>query len=215
MEGADDRESDLLQMNVVVGKVIENLQTPTFTADLTHLIFRPFWDVPRSIALAELVPAARRDPDYFAVHHYELVDGTGKVVPYSAARVEELAAGTLRLRQRPGADNALGAVKFVLPNPNGVYLHDTPERALFARTARTFSHGCIRVAEPAALAAWLLKEDAAWTAERIEAAMHGEEPLRVDLGEPVRVYVVYGTAIAREDGGVLFLNDPYGLDTGR
>jgi murein L,D-transpeptidase YcbB/YkuD len=136
-------------------------------------------------------------------------------VPYSAARVEELAAGTLRLRQRPGADNALGAVKFVLPNPNGVYLHDTPERALFTRTARTFSHGCIRVAEPAALAAWLLKEDAAWTAERIEAAMHGEEPLRVDLGEPVRVYVVYGTAIAREDGGVLFLNDPYGLDTGR
>lgn len=214
MQDTEDHEADLLQMDVVVGQIGTKLRTPTFTADLTHLIFRPYWDVPRSIVLAELLPAARRDAGYFSTHHYELVDGAGNMVTYSAARLEELARGSLRVRQRPGPDNALGAVKFVLPNRNGVYLHDTPARALFTQTARAFSHGCVRVANPASLATWLLADDPAWDAGKVEAAMHvgPDEPLRVDLREPVRVYVVYGTAIAREDGSVLFLNDLYGLD---
>jgi murein L,D-transpeptidase YcbB/YkuD len=212
MNALDDSEADLLQMDVIVGRVIEKLRTPTFTADLTHLIFRPYWEVPRSITLAELLPAARRDPGYFSSRHYELVDGAGSVVPYSPAQLDRLASGALRVRQRPGDDNALGAVKFMLPNPHGVYLHDTPEHALFARNMRAFSHGCIRVADPARLAAWLLDHDPAWSAEQITAAMHGTTSLRVDLPEPVRVYIVYGTAVAREDGSVLFLDDLYALD---
>src|SRR5690606_25122149 len=108
--------------------------------------------------------------------------------------------------------NALGAVKFMLPNPHNVYLHDTPARTLFARTRRDFSHGCIRVADPAGLAAFVLEMDPAWTSERIAEAMAGTAPLQVNLAEPIRVYIVYGTAIAREDGSVLFLEDVYGLE---
>jgi L,D-transpeptidase YcbB len=211
MNGTDDRESAMLQMDVVVGKVVEKLRTPVFSADLTHLVFRPYWDVPRSILVAELLPAVRREPKYLARRNFELVDGSGKVVT-PADTLAAMASGAVRARQLPGPDNALGAVKFMLPNQNNVYLHDTPERQLFSRPARAFSHGCIRVAAPAALAQWLLDEDPAWTAQRIAAAMDGSEPQQVNLAEPVRVYIVYGTAIAREDGTVLFLDDLYGLD---
>jgi murein L,D-transpeptidase YcbB/YkuD len=212
LDAMDDPESKWLQMNVVVGKVVQDLHTPTFSADLTHVVFRPYWEVPPSIARKELVPAARRDASYFARNHYELVDGAGNVLPYSADQLDALASGRLRVRQRPGPDNALGAVKFMLPNPNNVYLHDTPARALFERPRRAESHGCIRVADAAALAAWVLKNEPGWTPEHIAAAMQGTEPLRVDLTEPIRVYIVYGTAIAREDGSMLFLDDLYGLE---
>jgi murein L,D-transpeptidase YcbB/YkuD len=211
MNGTDDREAAMLQMDVVVGKAVENLRTPAFSADLTHIIFRPYWDVPRSIALAEILPALRKDPAYLARREFELVDSSGKVASPEDPQAA-LASGALRVRQRPGPGNALGAVKFMLPNGNNVYLHDTPEKQLFARPARAFSHGCIRVSGPAALARWLLGSDPAWTAEQIADAMNGNEPLQVNLAEPVRVYIVYGTAIAREDGTVLFLNDLYGLD---
>lgn len=212
MNGMDDRESDMLQMDVVVGRVVEKLHTPVFTADLTHLIFRPYWDVPRSITLAEIVPAARRDPGYLIRNHFELLDRAGRVVPSASDQLAGLEDGSLRVRQSPGDGNALGSVKFVLPNPADVYLHDTPERGLFARPVRAFSHGCIRVSQAPALAAWLLSGDVAWTAGRIAEAMQRSEPLTVNLAEPVRVYIVYGTAIAREDGSVLFLDDLYRLD---
>lgn len=212
MDGMDDREAALLQMEVVVGRAVEKLRTPVFSADLTHLIFRPYWDVPRSITLAEILPTARKDPMYFERRGFELVDGHQHVATQPQDRLAAVASGSLRVRQRPGQHNALGAVKFMLPNANNVYLHDTPDRQLFARSTRAFSHGCIRVADPAALARWLLGKDPAWTADRIAAAMNGTEPLQVNLAEPVRVYIVYGTAIAREDGTMLFLNDLYGLE---
>jgi L,D-transpeptidase YcbB len=211
MNGTDDREATMLQMDVVVGKVVEKLRTPAFSSDLTHLIFQPYWDVPRSITLAEILPAVRKDPGYLARRNFELVGSSGGVVS-PADQVAALMSGSVRVRQRPGTGNALGAVKFMLPNPNNVYLHDTPDKQLFSRAARAFSHGCIRVSQPAALAQWLLQADAAWTAERIAAAMSGNETLQVNLAEPVRVYIVYGTAIAREDGTMLFLNDLYGLE---
>ena len=212
MNGTDDLESDLLQMDVVVGRTIEKLRTPVFSADITHLIFSPYWDVPRSIALAEILPAASRDPAYVTRKNFELVDGSGNIVASPEHQLAELARGTVRVRQRPGQNNALGAVKFMLPNQFNVYLHDTPDKQMFARQVRAFSHGCIRVADAAALAQWLLNSDPGWTAESIAEAMDREEPLQVPLSEPVRVYIVYGTAIAREDGTVLFLNDLYGLD---
>lgn len=212
LDAMDDPEAKWLQIDVVVGKAVEDLHTPTFSSDLTYVIFHPYWDVPPSIAAKEIVPAARADAGYFARNHYELVDGAGNVLPYSPDRLDALAGGGLRVRQKPGPDNALGAVKFMLPNSNSVYLHDTPARALFARTRRAASHGCIRVADAAALAAWVLKDEPGWTRERIEAAMQGTKPLRVNLNEPVRVYIVYGTAIAREDGSMLFLDDLYGLE---
>lgn len=212
MDSVDDREAQMLQIDVIVGKAVEDLRTPTFSADMTHLIFRPYWDVPRSIALRELLPAARGNPGYLARNNYELVDGSGRVVADPSGRLDELAAGALRVRQRPGDTNALGAVKFMLPNPHNVYLHDTPARSLFERRTRAFSHGCIRVADPAALAEWVLRDVPGWSRERITEAMQGGQPLTVNLPEPIRVYIAYGTAIAREDGSVLFLDDLYGLE---
>lgn len=212
LDASDEEESRWLQIDVVVGKAVEDLHTPTFSADLTHVIFNPYWDVPSSIARKEILPAARRDADYLVRNHYELVDSAGKVVAASAAALEEVAAGRLRLRQQPGPDNALGAVKFVLPNENSIYLHDSPARSLFTRPIRAASHGCIRVADAAALAEWVLQGVPGMTREHIDGAMQDGQPLRIDLKEPIRVYIVYGTAIAREDGSVLFLDDLYGLE---
>ncbi len=210
--GMAGSEADMLRIDVVVGRTLRDLRTPTFTADMTHLIFRPYWEVPRSIALGEILPAARKDVAYLARNKYELVDGAGRIVAATPEALAQLEAGTLRVRQQPGPDNALGSVKFMLPNAYNVYLHDSPARTLFTRTRRAFSHGCIRVADPAALAQFVLREDASWTPARIAAAMQGEEPVQVNLAEPIRVYIVYGTAIAREDGSVLFLEDLYGLE---
>jgi L,D-transpeptidase YcbB len=212
MPAAQDAEVQMLQLDVVVGRAIADLHTPTFVADMTHVIFRPYWDVPRTIALRELLPEARRDPGYLAAHHYELVSGDGSILTADTSSLDALAGGSLRIRQRPGADNALGAVKFVMPNPHDVYLHDTPARALFSQVRRAYSHGCVRVADPQRLASFVLQDDPAWNGERIDQAMAGTEPVRVNLQEPIRVYFVYGTAIAREDGSVLFLDDLYGLD---
>jgi murein L,D-transpeptidase YcbB/YkuD len=213
MNAGDDRESSALEMDAVVGRNVKHLRTPVFSSDLTHIIFRPYWDVPRNIAVNEILPATRKDPDYFQRHDYELVDSSGKVVPYSGRKLEEVASGALRVRQRPGDSNALGKAKFMMPNPYDVYLHDTPEQHLFERAARAFSHGCIRLAQPSAMAEWLLQDDPAWNADRIASAMNGAKPLQVNLEEPVRVYIVYATAIAREDGSVLFLNDIYDIDS--
>lgn len=205
-------EAALLQIDVVVGSAMRNMHTPTFAADLTHVIFRPYWDVPQGIARRELLPKAHRDAGYLDRNHYEILDGAGRRLPHDAASLAAVEAGSARIRQRPGPDNALGGVKFVMPNPHNVYLHDTPARELFSHTRRAYSHGCIRVSDPAALARFVLQDDPQWTAERIAAAMQGNAPLRVNLREPVRVYLVYGTAIAREDGSVLFLQDLYGLE---
>lgn len=112
----------------------------------------------------------------------------------------------------PGEENSLGLVKFELPNPYDVYLHGTPARELFSKSRRDFSHGCVRVENPVALAVWLLRENPGWNEERIDAAMHGNETLRIVLANPVPVWIVYGTAVVLEDGRVRFFKDVYGQD---
>lgn len=214
LQAMSDPEARMLRMNVVVGRTVERLRTPTFVADMTHLVFRPYWEVPHSIAVNELLPAIPADARYLEKHQLEVVDASAAVMAASPENLTAVATGTLRLRQRPGAHNALGAVKFMIPNSYNVYLHDTPEQSLFSRNRRAFSHGCVRVADPAALARFALADQPDWTPGRISAAMSAGEPLRVELKEPVRVYVVYGTAIALESGEVLFFDDVYGLDGG-
>jgi L,D-transpeptidase YcbB len=206
-----DTEAQMLRMDVVVGRNEDRLRTPTMVTELTDVIFHPYWDVPASILRKELLPLIRKDATYLAANHLEIV-AAGSVVPADAAGVDLLAAGKARLRQRPGADNALGRVKFVLSNDMSIYLHDTPATALFARARRAFSHGCVRVSDPAALAQFALQDVATWSPARIEAAMGGEATLRVHLPSPIRVYFVYGTALALEDGEVRFYDDVYGLD---
>jgi murein L,D-transpeptidase YcbB/YkuD len=120
--------------------------------------------------------------------------------------------GLLFLRQRPGSKNALGLVKFIFPNASNVYMHGTPARALFGRPRRDFSHGCIRLEDPARLAEWVLRDDPRWTRARIEEAMAGEHPLRVNLPTPLTVLIFYDTVMIDADGLVLFADDYYRHD---
>jgi L,D-transpeptidase YcbB len=210
-----DRAADILQMDVIVGRAFPRMHTPVFVADMTAVIFRPYWEVPRSILLREMLPRIRANPAYLTAQHLEIVGaGPGAaVLPDTPASLAALAAGTARLRQRPGPDNSLGLIKFDLPNPYSVYLHSTPAQELFRRPRRAFSHGCIRVSDPVALAAYVLRDTPGdWTAARIEAAMQGGETRRVRLARPVRVLILYGTVLAKEDGEVLFFRDLYGQD---
>ena len=208
-------DSPAVRMGVIVGRAMRT-QTPVFVDEMTHLIFRPYWNVPRSILRNEVLPAAEADPLYLRRHDMELVAGQGDDARPLEASPENLAAardGSLRVRQRPGARNSLGLVKFIFPNDDNVYLHGTPARDLFARSRRDFSHGCVRIEDPTALAAWLLKDQPDWTPERIAAAMVGERTRQVDLLRPVPVILYYVTAAVTPDDGLMhFADDIYGND---
>ena len=214
----EDRVADILQMPVIVGRIFPRTRTPVFMSELRYVVFRPYWDVPPSIVQNEMLAGIRKSPDYLARNNLELVRGEGDdgtVIGVEESSVEALARGELRLRQRPGEGNALGLIKFLMPNGYNVYLHSTPEQHLFAEVQRAFSHGCIRVADPLALAVHVLRAGGSgneWTPAAVEAAMHGEDDRRIALAQPIPVLVLYGTALAKEDGQVMFFNDIYGHD---
>jgi murein L,D-transpeptidase YcbB/YkuD len=146
----------------------------------------------------------------------EIVSGPGDGAQPVALSVESLAAlehGILRVRQRPGPKNSLGLVKFVFPNDYNVYLHGTPAPQLFRQARRDFSHGCVRVADPVALAEWALKGQQRWTRDAILAAMNADRPSQVTLTRPIQVILFYVTAaVMPEDGTIHFAEDIYGHD---
>jgi murein L,D-transpeptidase YcbB/YkuD len=174
---------------VIVGR--KRLATPLFATQIEGVIFNPAWNVPTSIAVSEILPAARRDPSYLARNDFTRVDG--------------------RLVQAPGPKNALGQLKFDMPNVYGVYLHDTPAKTLFTREDRRLSHGCMRVEEPRDLAALLL-QDSGWTRASIDEAIATGVTQRAALAAPFPVYVAYLTAIVDDAGVLAFLPDAYGWD---
>ncbi len=211
--GALDREDEMLAMDVVVGGAFHK-RTPVFAADMRYVIFRPYWEVPVSIMRKELRPKALRDPDFLKDERMVLVAGESDRAPGlspTSANLARIGKG-LRLRQLPGPQNALGRLKFLLPNANDVYLHDTPLQGFFAKARRDFSHGCIRLSDPVALATQVLNDQPAWPVDSIRAAMDGNDNVRVNLSRPVPVYIVYSTAMTRDSGEVYFYSDIYGLD---
>jgi murein L,D-transpeptidase YcbB/YkuD len=206
-------EGGFLTMKVVVGKAYRT-QTPVFADQMRYVIFRPYWNVPTSIARAELIPKIARNPSYLGAHGFEVVDGDQVITDgeVGAGVLSGLRSGAYQIRQRPGPKNALGLVKFVFPNSYNVYLHGTPAVSLFARARRDFSHGCIRVEDPVALAAWVLRNKPGWTVDRIRAAMNGDETVKIDLDNPIPVLILYSTAVVEPDGEVRFFQDIYGYD---
>ena len=130
----------------------------------------------------------------------------------SESLLAQLRSGSLSIRQRPGKENALGPVKFTFPNEYNVYFHGTPAQALFAKSRRDFSHGCIRVQDPLALAEWVLRDKADWAADRIKAAMKGTETVQVNLDKPIPVLIFYTTAVVLARDEVEFFDDVYGYD---
>lgn len=206
---------EVLSMKAIVGQPYR--QTPVFTAPMTYLVFGPYWNVPDSIARNEILARARRSPAFLARERIRIFRSWSESEPpLSPWRIawQRLSSKRFpfRLRQDPGPANPLGRVKFVLPNPFDVYLHDTPARALFERASRPFSHGCVRLERPADLAAYLLGADKAWTRDRIEETMGHAVDEAVRLPEPIPVYLLYLTAWADEGGAVQFRDDVYGRD---
>jgi murein L,D-transpeptidase YcbB/YkuD len=202
-------------MNVVVGKAYGH-GTPVFSENMQYVVFRPYWEVPYSITKAEIVPHILRDPGYLARENLEIVDSKQNVVASGAVSsdaIDQLRAGKLFVRQKPGPKNSLGLVKFLFPNSYNVYMHDTPATELFSRSRRDFSHGCVRLEKPAELAAWVLRDNPGWTPERIHDAMNGTTTQQVNLTHPIPVLIVYATVIVLEDGQVHFYDDIYGHDT--
>jgi L,D-transpeptidase YcbB len=204
-----------LTMAVIVGRAAKAKETPVFIGDMRYVEFSPYWNVPPTIQRGEIVPRLARDPGYWEREDLEAVptgDNGAAITKLDAATLQGLRSGALRVRQRPGNRNALGGVKFVLPNNLDIYLHSTPAQQLFEQSRRDFSHGCIRVADPPALAEFVLRDQPAWTDERIRAAMAAGKTSTVTLTQPIPVVIFYTTAIADSAGRVLFQSDIYGYD---
>lgn len=200
---AVDHGQVAMRMNVIVGKSYDNRATPVFADDMRYLVFRPFWNVPYSIAKKEILPKARADHDYLARRHYQIVRVFGPHAQPLAVTDEHLdavAAGRMHIRQDSGPTNALGRIKFMFPNQYAVYLHSTPANRLFSHTQRDFSHGCVRVAQPEALAAFVLQGRPDWGPKHIHRAMFNGGWQRVNLAQPLPVYLMYWTAFVTDDG---------------
>lgn len=202
-----------LQMRVIVGRALDT-RTPVLVEQLRYLEFQPYWNVPRSILIGEILPLLRRRPTYLREHDMELVGPRDRVVgdAVTPAALQRLASGELQLRQRPSPRNPLGRVKFVFPNTADVYLHGTPDTALFAQERRDFSHGCIRVERPADLAAWVLGDQPLWPRDSVRAAMAAKPTHRALLSRPLPVVLFYATAVALPGVGMAFYEDIYGHD---
>lgn len=194
-------------MNVVVGK--QGWNTPIFADTMEYLIVNPYWNVPSSIAEAEILPKLERDPDYLRRNDFEVMRSGH---PVSPASVDFAHAENYRFRQRPGPRNALGQLKFMFPNDDNIYFHDTPADHLFSLQERAFSHGCIRLERPKQLARLLMRE----VTDRPPASLDSllaekhEQWIRFEHGVPV--YILYFTAWAEPDGTVRFYHDVYGRD---
>lgn len=210
-EVQDGRIHVKLSMKVIVGKALDT-RTPLFDEEMRFIEFSPYWNIPPSIARQETVPHLRADPGYLARQGMEFVTANGQVVTHFAP--EHLAAvlsGAWRIRQRPGPQNALGDIKFVFPNNSNIYLHHTPSPGLFERDRRDFSHGCIRVQDPVALAKFVLQDDPGWPEERIRSAMASGKSSTLRLAQPLTVLIAYSTVVVK-GGRVFFYPDLYGHD---
>ena len=206
-----DRVEIKSEMKVVVGRTL-NTRTPLFGADMRFIEFSPYWNVPPAIARSEVVPRLKRDPAYFKQQGFEFIGRDGKAsTTLGDAQLEAVLRGELRIRQRPGPNNALGDIKFVFPNSDDIYLHHTPATQLFERDRRDFSHGCIRVQEPVELAKFVLQDQPEWTEARIREAMDKGVSHTLRLDQPLPVLIVYVTALVK-NGRPYFFEDLYGHD---
>ncbi|TPG41739.1 murein L,D-transpeptidase [Flavobacterium pectinovorum] len=167
-------------------------KTTIFNGNIDKIIFSPYWTVPQSIVDNELKSKIAADKNYLAEHNMEIVNG--------------------QVRQKPGADNSLGLVKFIFPNPDDIYMHDTPAKTLFDFEKRTFSHGCVNVNKAKELAIAMLKDYPEWTEDKINKAMDGSEETTFKLANKVPIYICYFTSWVNESGEVSFFPDVYDRD---
>lgn len=197
MDSTGQINSAPLNLNVVVGKA-EKTQTPIIMANMNSVEFMPYWNVPPSILKKEIMPKLANNPGYLAGQNMEVVS---------------LKNGGMRVRQRPGGKNALGRLKFIFPNPDGVYLHDTPSKSLFGRERRDFSHGCVRVKNPSELAQFVFKNQEGFPPELLDSFLQSDQHRQVSLKNTIPVLFFYSTAFYEQGDKLTFYNDIYGHDS--
>jgi murein L,D-transpeptidase YcbB/YkuD len=189
-------------------------QTPEFSESIDYLEFSPWWYVPASIARNEKLAQFQRDPGEIERLGYRILDSAGKRVNAAKIDWDTVSASDFpyRIRQAPGPSNALGQVKFMFPNSQSIYLHDTPDGGLFAQIQRAVSAGCIRVQDAVELSEWVLEETPGWDRKRIDAAINSRTATRAALSSPMSIHIVYLTAFPAADGTMAYAADIYGKD---
>ncbi|MGZ8182503.1 MAG: L,D-transpeptidase family protein [Methylobacter sp.] len=213
-DAIDQPDANIVNMRVVVGNALKT-QTPVLMAEMHFIDFMPYWNVPYSIIKNEIVPKLIQNRNYLDKENMEMVavfHDAEKPTALNEETMNLLKEGKLRIRQRPGGKNALGRVKFIFPNKDDVYLHDTPSNALFSKSRRDFSHGCVRVANPQKLAEFALKNQDDWNPETIQLAMNTPKTQRVILKKPIPVLFFYTTAFFDQFDNLEFYPDIYGHD---
>ncbi|MGI4737788.1 MAG: L,D-transpeptidase family protein [Janthinobacterium lividum] len=210
-----EQGKEALTMRVIVGKALT--ATPVFSDKMEYVVLAPYWNVPFSIIDKELRSKLVANPSYLERLDMEVVKGYGRkatVVDPSTIDWANVTQDTFKytVRRRPGPKNDLGDVKFIFPNSNDIYLHDTPHGELFSQTKRSFSHGCVRVEEPVKLATYLLRDNPNWSQPVIEDTIAQHREKYITLKEKLPVYLVYFTAWADANGHAHFRDDIYGHD---
>ncbi|NMD08284.1 MAG: L,D-transpeptidase family protein, partial [Phyllobacteriaceae bacterium] len=205
VQGKSERE----RMNVVVGAIAT--QTPEFSDELEYVELNPTWTVPYSIATKEMLGKLKLDPYHYA-EEFDLFAG-GKLASWGSINWASYGSGKFpfTFRQKPGPKNALGKVKFMLPNSHNIYLHDTPAKDKFANSTRAFSHGCIRLSRPADLAYALLGDKLGMSPSLINSIWASNQTKQISLPKKIPIHIVYATAFATENG-IEFRSDVYGRD---
>ncbi len=194
-----------------VGKI--DRQSPIMQTHATEINFNPFWTVPPSLIKKDLIPKMKADPNYLTDEKIRVFNKDGQEVPPSSINWNSNEATNYKYRQDTGADlNSLGFVRINIPNPYGVYMHDTPSKGIFGDDFRFVSSGCVRVQDVRDYVAWLLKDNPGWGRDQIDEVIRSGQRLDVKLTTPVNVYWVYVTAWATPDGIVQFRPDVYQRD---
>jgi len=209
-----DKDTVPLSMRVIVGK--DSRKTPAFSSNMYHLMFNPYWNVPDVIAIEDMLPKIKRNPEYLARNQIRVIKGYGQKeqeLDYRSidwSLFEDVTDLPFRFRQDPGAINSMGRIKFMLPNPFEINLHDTPSKHLFNRSMRAYSSGCIRVEDPIALAKYVMGDK--WQQSDIQKILDGKQNQIHHLPEPIPVHMLYQTAWVDQDGTVQFRKDVYHKD---
>ena len=207
-----EKDDMVFKTEAIVG--LNSRETPVFSSIMTYLVLNPDWTVPPTILNTDIIPSVINNPGYLTEKNLKILrnDGT-EVDPSTIDWINIVTAGfPYRIHQEPGPGNALGRVKFMFPNKFSVYIHDTPNHNLFGRTDRSLSSGCIRVNNPLALAAWLMKDNPDWTPAQIKNVIDEGKERTVNLAKPIQVHIVYLTAWASDEGLAYFRKDIYNRD---
>lgn len=194
---------------LIAGKT--NQQTPVFSDEMERIVFHPYWGVPNSIKVKEIWPSLARGGNALRRHNLRITTNSGRVINPASVDWTRTDIRKYNVMQPPGGRNVLGVVKFRFPNKHQVYMHDTPQKHLFKKSVRTYSHGCMRIRNPVRLAELLLQNDKGWSPEKVRGIVRrGPQDNSIELNRRVPVHTTYFTAMVDDDGKLNTMNDIYG-----